>query len=134
MLLEHDAILRAYALRLSFEYGEDAYHNVMCEVLTKSMVIRDIIGFYKVAIKRALYKIFRHNKAELKYALMSELERSTVSSADAALKLGRLKHTTCRKGHLWSPETTAYIGPRRTCRICKQARERRGDLRLTVIH
>ena len=67
---EDDQVLRGYARRLHVQYGEEAYHNVICDMLTRDKwdQIQDIIGFCRVAIKYALYKIFRHEASERTFA------------------------------------------------------------------
>jgi hypothetical protein len=123
---EEDRILRGYAKRLHQDLGEEAYHNVVCDTLTRGKAegIRDIRGFFVVAIKYALYKIFRHEASERR-TIESYMNGDPIPQ-QIGLQRGRLKHEMCRKGlHVLTEENSAYIGVRRTCKACKQARERR---------
>lgn len=122
---EEDKALRGYARRLHSEWGEEAYHNVVCEILSRGKVesIRDIIGFGIVAIKYALYKIFRHEASE-RQNIEAYLNNDPIPQ-HVGLVMGRQRHEMCRKGlHRLIDGNLAYIGIRRTCRACKRERER----------
>ena len=122
---EEDMQLRRYARFLHIELGEDAYHIVVCDMLSKDTIsnIRNNIAFFHVAIRRALYKLFRHEKAEREN--IEHYLNDDPIPAHRGLVNGRgLKLPTCRKGHEWKIETISYIGKQRTCRICKREREK----------
>lgn len=123
---EDDVILRGYAKRLHDEHGEEAYHNVVCDMLSRGKWddIKDMRSFCIVAIKYALYKIFRHEVAERRN-IESYLNGDPVP-AHVGLVMGRQKQEWCRKKlHMLTDENSAYIGIRRTCRQCKRQRERK---------
>jgi hypothetical protein len=124
MTRAEDAELRGYARRLDVQWGEDAYHTAVCERLARSSgpALRNPLAFYRVAIRFALYKIFRAMKNEA-VRQMAWLHDEPVPM-QRGLPLGRLPHETCRRGHRLSEENVAYIGTRRTCRTCKRERER----------
>lgn len=122
---EDDTMLRGYARRLG-GWGEEAYHNAICEMLSrgKAESIRDVRSFFIVAIKYALYKIYRHEVAERKN-IEAYLNGDPIPQ-DKGLRYGRLKHERCKKNlHVLTEENSAYIGVRRTCRQCKRLRERK---------
>ena len=123
---EEDMILRRYAKRLHQDLGEEAYHNVICDMLSRRKWegIQDIRGFCIVAIRYALYKIFRHEASERR-AIEPYISGDLIPM-QIGLQKGRLKHEMCRKElHTLTEENSAYIGERRTCRICKREREAR---------
>lgn len=119
---EQDRDLRNYARWISPNDGEDAYHDAICDVLRrgKDGEIANAAAFFRCAIKRALYKIFRHEKAERENTA-AWLAGDPPPSAPG-LKLGRLPQTHCRRGHPLTEENLTYVGPRRTCRTCFRAR------------
>jgi hypothetical protein len=122
---DDDRVLRSRARRLHAELGEDAYHTAVCEVLMRdhAETIRSVVGFFQVATRRALYKIFRHDRAEMEQTA-AWLNDEPIPQ-HAGLAQGRQMHTHCRRGHPLTEENCAYIGARRTCRTCKREREAR---------
>lgn len=123
---EEDRALRSHAQRLSYESGEDAYHDVVCDILEKQRneEIKNLCGFLKVSIKYALYKWYRHEEAERRN-IQHYLNNDPIPQ-HVGLVMGRQKHSMCRKGlHRLIDGNLAYIGDRRTCRTCKQLRERK---------
>ena len=82
--------------------------------------IRSVHAFFIVAMKRSLWKLFRHEQAEARQ--VAAFLHGDPPPTSHGLLQGRLPRTQCRRGHLFTPETTVYIGPRRTCRICRNAR------------
>lgn len=122
---EDDAPVRRYARWLHPELGEDAYHTAVCEVLVRGRAesIRNAQAFYRVAIRRALYKIFRHEQAEREQT--ARFLAGDPPSTAAGLAMGRHTQTHCRRRHELSEENCCYIGKRRTCRTCKREREAR---------
>lgn len=123
---EEDIMLRRYALRLNREVGEDAYHVVVCDVLSKNHVddIKNIPTFFRVSIRRALYKIFRHERAERKN-IQAYINNDPVPM-QIGLVWGRKKREVCLTGrHKLVDGNLSYIGKQRTCRMCKREREAR---------
>jgi hypothetical protein len=118
-----DVEIRAHAIRLHPDYGEDAYHDAVCAVLSRGELetIENPVAFFWIATKRALYKIFRHERAEMEQTLA--WLRGDPAPTAQGLENGRLTHTHCRRGHPLIEGNLAYIGPRRTCRTCKRRRE-----------
>lgn len=125
LIEECDKSFRQYAKQLHVEYGEDAYHTVVCEILERGKIseIRDIQAYVRVAMRWALYKMFRHEGVERRNNEIWMKDGSV--PMQKGLVYGRKKWERCRKGHKWSEEMTAYVGGRRTCRICKRERESR---------
>lgn len=122
---EDDRALRGYAKRLHSEWGEEAYHNAVCGMLLRKKwdEIKDIRGFCIVAIKYALYKIFRHETSERRN-IEAYINNDPIPM-QAGLVHGRMKHEMCRKGlHRLIDGNLAYVGIQRTCRACKRERER----------
>lgn len=124
---EEDRRLRQYAKYLHMECGEDAYHIVVCDLLSKDKMceIKDTISFFHVAIRRALYKIFRHERVE-KDNIQAFINNDPTPTQIAFknLEKGREKLPTCRRGHEWKTETIIYVGKQRTCKICKYEQDR----------
>lgn len=122
LAVETDRDLRSYATWISPNDGEDAYHNAICDVLARgqAVVIATPSAFYRCAIKRALYKIFRHEKAERENT--AAFLAGDPPPTAIGLKAGRLPQTHCRKGHPLTEENLTYVGPRRTCKTCFRAR------------
>lgn len=118
-----DSSLRRYARWLNQEMGEDAYHDVVCSILERGHVdqIRNLHSFFLVAIRRALFKLFRHEQSE-REQVTAYLAGDPPPTA-AGLQMGRQMQTHCRRGHLFTEDNLAYIGSRRTCRMCKRSRE-----------
>ena len=129
MLNEHDdRNLREYAKRLHPQLGEDAYHNVVCDVLVQQKVIHNIEPFFHVAMKRALWKIYRHEQSEREQ--IEAYIQGDPSPSMKGLLIGRetqnIRQAQCRRGHELVEGNLAYISGRRTCRTCKRMRERVG--------
>ena len=123
---QEDQVLRSHAQRLSYEWGEDAYHNVICDILAtqKEQALHNVCGYLKVATKYALYKVYRHEDAEQRN-IQHSYQNDPIPQ-HVGLSIGRQKHEWCRKGlHRLIDGNLAYIGIRRTCRACKQLRERK---------
>lgn len=118
--VDHD--LRAYARWISPNDGEDAYHDAICDVLRlrKAETINNPAAFFRCAIKRALYKIFRHQRAERENTAAYLAGDPPPSSQ--ALKLGRLPQDNCRRGHPLTEDNLTYVGARRTCKTCFRTR------------
>lgn len=122
---QDDQVLRRYARQLHYEYGEEAYHNVICEILSRGKweTIQDIRGFCIIAIKYALYKIFRHEVSERRN--IESYINGDIIPMQVGLVKGRVKRERCRKElHDLVEGNLAYISGQRTCRACKQERER----------
>ena len=122
---EDDKALRGYARRLHRSLGEEAYYNVVCDMLLRGKwkIIHDVRGFFVVSMKYALIKIFRHEASERRN-IEAYINNDPIPT-QIGLWAGRQKHETCRKGlHPLVEGNLVYIGVRRTCRACKQARER----------
>ena len=118
--IEQDREIRQYAKRMHSELGEDAYHMVISDVLRqgKEESIRDIVGYIRHAMKYALYKIFRHERAE-RQNIQAFVNNDPIPMLKGFVP-GDVPHRTCRKGHVWSEHTTVYIGKQRTCGICRK--------------
>lgn len=118
-----DQRLRMYARRLHPEFGEDAYHTVVCEVLQRHVVnIHNFIGFFRVAIRNALYKMFRHEKSER--TTVTAFINDDPIAMQRGLRRSQQPLVSCRKDmHLLVEGNLAYVGKRRTCRACKRLRE-----------
>ena len=128
---EIDQQIRGYAKRLDREFGEEAYHNVVCDVLERDGMasIRDILVFFRVCIRRGLWQIWRHEGAE--HRQVEKYIRGDRADTDKGLIEGRkiqnIRKEWCRSGlHKLIEGNLVYIGKekRRTCRVCKQIRER----------
>lgn len=115
-----DRDLRGYARWISLDDGEDAYHDAICDVLARGWMerIAQPCAFFRRATKLALYKIFRHEKAERENT--AAFLAGDPPPTSIGLKAGRLPQTHCRRGHALTEENLAYTGPRRTCRICRK--------------
>lgn len=123
---QEDQILRRYAQRLNPEWGEDAYHEVICDILIKQKEenIQNVCGFIKTSIKYSLYRWYRHEDAERRN-IEHYLNNDPIPQ-HVGLVMGRQKHEMCRKGlHRLIDGNLAYIGKQRTCRQCKRERERK---------
>jgi len=126
----YDEELRRYAKRLNPDLGEDAYHEMVFHMLMRGKTEEGIVnihGFYRLSIKRELYKLYRHEQAEARN--ISAWIYNDPVPMQVGLANGRKKLPTCRKGHEWKEETIVYIGGRRTCLICKRIREAIGARR-----
>lgn len=124
--LMDDTGLRAFARRLSADLGEDAYHDAVCQTLVHPPPsLTNPRGFWCVAIKRALAKLWRHEHAE--HRLVAAYLRGDPPPTQFGLAIGRAlvnrRRSQCRRGHALSEDNLAFIGDRRTCRTCKRARE-----------
>lgn len=118
---EDDIVLRGYAKRLDPQQGEDAYHNAICSMLEKPTVIQNIIGLCIVAIRRALYKIFRHEKTEREN--IEHYINGDPVPAQVGWKRGSVRQEKCRKGlHDLVEGNLVYVGARRTCQACMELR------------
>jgi hypothetical protein len=125
MLDTIDNQLRQYAKRVDAVNGEDAYHNAVLYVLTHNPVIQNTVGYYAVAIKRALWKVYRHKNAEDHGALIF-LSNNAIQNHRGLEKGRGVKLEFCRKNlHKLTPDNLSFIGQRRTCKACKQIRERK---------
>lgn len=117
-----DRDLRAYAVALSPDDGEDAYHNAIETVLRRPVQsIRNPAAFFRTVIKRALLKIWRHDGADMRQSA-SYLAGDPPSMA-VGLAVRRTPQSHCRRGHLFTPDNEYTVGARRTCRICLEARQ-----------
>lgn len=127
----HDALtddldkgVRRYAVFLSMDQGEDAYHNSVVDTLERGG-LRDprcVKSMLVVGIKWALYKIFRHERSE-REQVASWLAGDPPFTA-AGLATGRAKKTQCRRGHALEEENLSFVGPRRTCLTCRRMMDR----------
>ena len=125
---QDDKSLRGYARRLHSELGEDAYHNVICEVLKRQVVIKNEIAFFHVTIKRAIWKIFRHEKVERERTesyVRGDPPTTMVGLLKGHMKQG-VRQSHCRRGHELIEGNLVYIGKdkRRTCKTCRYMKER----------
>ncbi len=122
-LLEHDNDLRHYARRLDGERGEDAYHTAVCDVIARGQIasILNPVAFFRVAIKRSLWKLFRHEVAERRN--VEHFLNNDPVPAHVGLPQGRLKHSHCKNGHALEEPNLIYIGTQRACKTCKRTRE-----------
>lgn len=119
---EQDQSFRRYALRLHPELGEDAYHNVVCQLCEHEQDIRDEERFFRVAIKRALYKLWRHARADhlLNWKFLDGMP-SPYAEGLAEGQKANVRQAFCRRGlHELTSETTVMAGERRACLICKR--------------
>ena len=128
---EIDQQIRGYAKRLDREFGEEAYHNVVCDVLERDGMasIRDILVFFRVCIRRDLWQIWRHEKAESRQ--VEKYIRGDQADTNKGLIEGRkiqnVRKERCRSGlHKLIEGNLVYIGKekRRTCRTCRYERAR----------
>lgn len=115
---DEDRELRAFARALSPDDGEDAYHNAILQILAHppAYQVENPRGFYRTAIKRAVYKLYRHDSREREHIALYLAGRPPKHYA--GLAFGRFPRTHCRRGHLFTPDTIKMVGARRTCRIC----------------
>jgi len=122
--VEEDKTLRRYAKWLDSELGEDAYHVAIFDTMRrgKTEEIRNTVGYFYVAIKSSLYKLYRHEQSERKN--VQAFINNDPIPMQTGLAMGRLKSDTCRRGHEWKEENIFYVKDRRGCLICKRARER----------
>lgn len=122
---QEDRNLRGYALRLHPELGEDAYHNAVCHILIYKTVPNNVEVFFRVAIKRALWKIYRHEKSdrEQSFAFLQGDPPSTMVGLLKGREKMNVRQVQCRRGHEFTEDNIAYIGERRTCKMCKRTRE-----------
>jgi hypothetical protein len=121
---EEDKTLRRYAKWLDYELGEDAYHIAIFDTMRrgKTEEIRNIVGYFYVAIKASLYKLYRHEKSERKN--VQAFINNDPIPMQTGLAMGRGKSNTCKRGHEWKEEHIFYVQGRRGCLICKKTRER----------
>ena len=125
-MLECEREIRQYAMRLNPYLGEDAFHSVICEVLERNIILVNEVAFYHVAIKRALWKIFRHEKADRKTSLafLNGDPPASEIGLRAGRKLMNVRRSHCRNGrHELVEGNLTYVGGRRTCLACKRIRE-----------
>lgn len=120
-----DADARAFAKYLDADNGEDAYHNTIESLirLKHFTTPQNIAGFLRTAIRRNVYKLWRHEHAMSTVAtayMAGEGPQSTL-----ALQKGRLPHTHCRRGHEFTVENVIYAGKNHTGRTCKQCAQQR---------
>ena len=126
---ELDHGVRRYAVFLSMDQGEDAYHNCVVDILERGG-LRDprcVKTMLVVAVKRSLYKIFRHERAEQEQ--VGAWLQGDPPFTTAALARGRTTHTHCRRGHPLEEGNLATVGPRRTCLMCRRMTDRVGSKR-----
>lgn len=121
---ELDKGLRRYSVFLSMDQGEDAYHNCVADILERGGLPdpRCVKTMLVVAIKRSLYKIFRHEQSQREQT-GAWLAGDPPFTA-AALAKGRLKKTHCRRGHPMIEGNLRTVGPQRTCLTCSRDNDR----------
>ena len=121
---ELDKDLREYCAYLSPDDGEDGYHDAIVNLLTQKAVVEPIRpqAYLRVAVKCAVYKIWRHRKAE--DSQVEAYARGDAPDHVKNLKHGRLPHTHCRRGHEFTVDNTRMVGTQRTCQTCFLERRR----------
>ena len=126
LAIQEDQDIRQYSKRLHYDLGEDAYHNVVCDVLTNNRDIHNERAFFRVAMKLALYKIYRHEKSEREQvsAYLNGDPPYTMEALRKGAALRRVIQSHCKRGHELIEGNLAYMGNRRTCLTCKRKRER----------
>ena len=124
--IQEDQYIRQYSKQLHYDLGEDAYHNVVCDVLFKKMNIYNEKAFFCVAMKRALYKIYRHEQSEREQisAYINGDPPYTMQGLRKGMALRCIRQSHCKRGHELIEGNLAYVGIRRTCLTCKRIRER----------
>ena len=122
---EDDRHLRNYAKWLNADLGEDAYHIAIFDAIRyeQRIYIRNTVSYLRVAIKSALYKMYRHEKSE-RENIQAYIHNDPIPMLKGFIP-GDVPHDTCRKGHEWKEETIAYVGSRRTCLICRRESDRK---------
>ena len=124
-----DADARAFAKYLDADNGEDAYHNTIEALIRHKHFTAPInpSGFLRTAIRRSVYKLWRHEQAVS--AIATSYTAGEGPHATLALQKGRQVHTHCRRGHEFTPDNIIYAGKNHTGRTCKQcAQARRAKL------
>ena len=125
----HDPVLRAYARRMDYQDGEDAYHHTVLLFLDRQPQARQFVPFMKHATKQSFWKIRRD---QYRHAL---LNRDAITGRDSPTQINLLKRwehgprTACLRGHPFTEDNIVMIGPRRTCRICKRETDRQSGIR-----
>lgn len=117
---ELDRDIRAYAKYLSPDDGEDGYHDAVVSYLERPLAIIKPTAWWRHAIKMCVFKIWRHEGSERE--MVTAYLRGDGSPYLPNLKAGRLPHTHCRRGHLFTPESIYFVGTQRTCKICERLR------------
>lgn len=118
LTIEDERTLRAYAVRLDVEDGEDAYHDAVEAVLSRPPVdpVENVAGYLCVAIKRALWDIKRARRLDRERS--ADYLQDSPPPSFLNLTLGRQQKTHCRQGHPLTETNLHYSGPRRTCLLC----------------
>lgn len=119
---ELDLDIRMYARWLDADNGEDAYHNTMEWLLRRPtpFIIQTPAAFLRVAVKRNVLKIWRHNASCQRTA--EQVSAGQCPDSLPALQRGRLPHTHCRRGHEFTADNLIYVGTARTCKTCEHMR------------
>ena len=115
-----DRQLRCYARWLSPDHGEDAYHTCVLQLLERGLrrAIVNHQAFFRCAIKLAFYKIMRHERAEREQ--VASWLAGDPPHTQKALTGRRVPQSHCRRGHALVEENLSWIGPRRTCLMCRR--------------
>ena len=117
---ETDKSLRQWALRVDHTYGEDGYHNALCQLLSATYPVHNLIGLIKVRTRSEIFKIHRHEQAE--YRTLEACYRDKPSTSDNLRP--PVFQAMCRRGHPFTPENTYTYKGRRTCQQCRRLREK----------
>jgi len=123
LTLTVDKDARKYAKYLDADNGEDAYHNMIESLIRNKHFTAPVnsTGFLRTAIRRSVYKYWRHENSM--QATVASYLAGEGPQYVSALKLGRLPHTHCRRGHELTPDNIIYVRKNHTGRTCKQCRQ-----------
>jgi len=122
---ELDRDIRAYALYVSADDGEDGYHNAIMHLLVHPLkeTPSQPRAFLRTVVKRAIFKLWRHAKAEQGQVLAYSQGDGSDYAKGLALSPLRKPQSHCRRGHELTETNLVYVGANKTVRTCKTCRQ-----------
>lgn len=122
---ELDQDIRAFAKYVSADGGEDGYHNAIAQLLRhplKSVPVQPR-AFLRTAVRRAIYKLWRHAQAEQRQ--VQAYSQGDGSDYLKGLNLSPLRkpQSHCRRGHELTDTNVVFMGANKTVRTCKVCRQ-----------
>lgn len=118
--LDHyDAELRSQALRIDCEYGEDAYHEVVCSLLERPRVLKNTRNYIARAVKWMVWKIHRDMSTRVRNET-----RCLYNRPDPRVATQFKTQRYCKNGHALTDDNLRWFGKLRMCKICCRETQR----------
>ena len=114
---EQDKTIRKWAKSMDPEDGENAYHDVVCEILERKTGPQNIIALCISSIRQRLLNIYKKR-------VTNDVLVASYLAGNPPAYTKQVK-TDCKNGHRYTPDSTLYQKtPRGTespvCRICRE--------------